>query len=266
MSDKMPYTPINRFLNVTEDIRIQHRYSNLANNLSHTTYFNKRETLLLLQIYYMLTTKQNKTMDKSCFVQFMDTFLGHRNIDVIEKMYLLRCRKNKKYLTGKEFVELLSLLLNGSLHDIIKFCFGIYLQLVRSSPYIEKDAILMMARRNNIQMYKLRNVEEHNRNFMEFVMQQVDKDRDDRISLEDYRNAVYEDISRLQILGQVLPTPENIEIFMKLFTTRPYINNLEITPMVQMTKLNYSDVIPIEKHSLEERIKHNSTNSTLFQH
>lgn len=125
-----------------------------------------------------------------------------------------------------EFVELLSLLLKGSLADTIKFCFGIYLELVISSPYIQKNDVLMMARKSSLRMCKLVNMEEYDQNFVEFIMNQVDKDRDNRISLEDYRTAVNEDVARLQFLGQILPTPENIEAFMKLFSTRPYTNNL----------------------------------------
>lgn len=225
--------PMNKFLTATEDIRLQHRYSTVASELSRSTNFNKKEILRLIQLHYMLTTKRNRTMDKFCLIEFMDVFLAYRNIDAVEKMYLLRCRTNKKYLTAVEFVELLSLLLKGSLADSIKFCFGIYLELVRSSPYIQKDDVLMMARKSSMRMCKLVNTEEYDQTFVEFIMNQMDKDRDNRISLEDYRTSVNEDIARLQFLGQILPTSENIEVFMKLFSTRPYTNNLQMTAMIQ---------------------------------
>lgn len=255
----MPYTPMNKFLTATEDIRIQHRYSTIATNLSRSTNFNKKEILRLIQLYYMFTTKQNRIMDKFCFIQFMDIFLGFRNIDAVEKIYLLRSRTNKKYLTAEEFIELLSLLLKGSLADTIKFCFVVYLELVRSSPYIQKDDVLMMARKSSLKMCKLINMEEYNQNFVEFIMNVIDKDRDNRISLEDYRTAVHEDNSRLQFLGPILPTPDNIETFMKLFTTRPYINNLEMTAMLQIT--NNSNIIIEKKQKIENSRKLSKTNN-----
>lgn len=89
---------MNKFLTATEDIHLQHRYSTTATELSRSTNFNKKEILRLIQLYYMLTSKQNRLMDKFCLVQFMDIFLAFRNVDAVEKIYLLRCRRNKKLL------------------------------------------------------------------------------------------------------------------------------------------------------------------------
>jgi len=58
-------------------------------------------------------------------------------------------------------------------------------------------------------------------------MAEVDKDRDNRISLEDYRKAVHENVAWLQFLGQILPDCSKKETFMQLFTDRPYVNNIE---------------------------------------
>lgn len=251
---------MNKFLSATEDIRIQHQYSTIAINLSRTTNFNKTEILRLIQIYYMFTTKQNCVMDKFRFIQFMDIFLGFRNTGAVEKIYLLRSRTYKKYLSIEEFIELFSLLLKGSLADTIKFCFGVYLELVRSSPYIQKDDVLMMARRNSLRICKLINMEEYNQNFVEFVMNVIDKDRDNRISLEDYRTAVIEDNARLQFLGQILPTSPNIESFMKLFTTRPYVNNIEMTAMVQTVN---NVIVVVEKRSKNEISRSKSSKPNL---
>lgn len=87
--------------------------------------------------------------------------------------------------------------------DIIKFCFDVYLEMLRMSTYIRRDDVLLMARRNSQKFCKLINTEEFDTNFVTFIMTQMDKDRDDRISYEDYRTSVYEDVTRLQFLGQV---------------------------------------------------------------
>jgi len=60
-------------------------------------------------------------------------------------------------------------------------------------------------------------------------MTEVDKDRDNRISLEDYRKAVHENVAWLQFLGQILPSCYQKEIFMRLFTDRPYVNSIKTT-------------------------------------
>lgn len=91
----------------------------------------------------------------------------------------------------------------------------------------------MMARRNSQRMCKSINMEEYNQDFVEHILDEIDRDRDNRISYDDYRAAVNENVSRLQFLGPVIPTPNNAEKFMKIFTTRPYINKIEIEAINQ---------------------------------
>ncbi|XP_025196311.1 EF-hand calcium-binding domain-containing protein 1-like [Melanaphis sacchari] len=225
----MPYTPINKCLPVTVDIRLQHRYSDIATNLSRTTHFNKIEVLRLLQLHYMLTKENTVPMDKLSFIQFMDVFLGVRNVDAVDKIFLLSCETNKQYLIGPEFVRVLSMLLKGTLPDLINFCFEVYTEMIRSPKYIKKEDVLLMARRNSMKMCKIINMEEYDQSFVDFVMTEVDKDRDNRISLEDYRKSVHENVAWLQFLGQVLPASSKKETFMRLFTNRPYVNNIQTT-------------------------------------
>jgi len=72
-------------------------------------------------------------------------------------------------------------------------------------------------------------------------MTEVDKDRDNRISLEDYRKAVHENVAWLQFLGQILPDCTKKETFMRLFTDRPYVNNIETTAAA-MTRKNRESI------------------------
>jgi len=72
-------------------------------------------------------------------------------------------------------------------------------------------------------------------------MTEVDKDRDNRISLEDYRKSVQENVAWLQFLGQILPSCSQKEIFLRLFTERPYVNNIESTAAA-MTRRNRESI------------------------
>jgi len=125
----------------------------------------------------------------------MDIFLGARNVDAMDKIYLLCSKTNREYLTGPEFVKVLSMVLKGTLPDLINFCFEVYTEMMRSPKYIKKEDVLLMARRNIMKMCKLVNMEECDQSFVDFVMPDVDKDRDNRISLEDYRKAMYENVA-----------------------------------------------------------------------
>ncbi|XP_060858211.1 calaxin-like [Metopolophium dirhodum] len=237
----MPYSPINKCLPATLDIRLQHRYSDVGTELSRTTHFNKIEVLRLLQMHYVLTKDNTIPMNKLNFIQFMDVFLGVRNEDAIDKIYLLCSETNKEYLTGPEFVKVLSMLLKGTLPDLINFCFEVYTEMIRSPKYIKKEDVLLMAKRNSMKMCKLVNMEEYDQSFVDFVMTEVDKDRDNRISLEDYRKAVHENVAWLQFLGQILPDCSKKETFMQLFTDQPYVNNIETTAAA-MTRNNRESI------------------------
>ncbi|XP_022169448.1 EF-hand calcium-binding domain-containing protein 1-like [Myzus persicae] len=237
----MPYFPINKCLPATVDIRLQHRYSDVGTELSRTTHFNKIEVLRLLQMHYMLTKDNTIPMDKLSFIQFMDVFLGVRNVDAVDKIYLLCSETNKEHLTGAEFVKVLSMLLKGTLADLINFCFEVYTEMIRSPRYIKKEDVLLMARKNSMKMCKLVNMEEYDQSFVDFVMTEVDNDRDNRISLEDYRKAVHENVAWLQFLGQILPDCTKKESFTRLFTDRPYVNNIETTAAA-MTRKNRESI------------------------
>ncbi|CAI6356670.1 unnamed protein product [Macrosiphum euphorbiae] len=101
--------------------------------------------------------------------------------------------------------------------------------MIRSPKYIKKEDVLLMAKRNSMKMCKLVNMEEYDQSFVNFVMTEVDKDRDNRISLEDYRKAVHENVAWLQFLGQILPDCTKKEKFMLLFTDLPYVKNIKST-------------------------------------
>ncbi|CAI6354245.1 unnamed protein product [Macrosiphum euphorbiae] len=92
---------------------------------------------------------------------FMGIFLGVRNVEAVDKIYLLFAETNKKHLTGPEFVKVLSMLLKGTLSDLINFCFEVYTEMVRSPKYIKKEDVLLMSRRNSMKMCKLGNTEEY---------------------------------------------------------------------------------------------------------
>jgi len=94
-------------------------------------------------------------------------------------------------------------------------------------------------------------------------MTEVDKDRDNRISLEDYRTAVQENVAWLQFLGQILPSCSQKEIFLRLFTDRPYVNNIESTAAA-MTRKNRESIarMTLLKSTISQ--PENTTSSTSF--
>lgn len=85
---EMPCCPINKCLPAT--VGRGHTYvcstdiqtSRLETELSRTTHFNKTEVFRFSQMHYILTKYNTIPMDKLSSIQFMDVFLGVRNVDV----------------------------------------------------------------------------------------------------------------------------------------------------------------------------------------
>lgn len=201
----MPYSPINKCgLPATIDIRLQHRFSDIGTTLSRTTYFNKTESLRLLQMHYMLT-KENGIMDISRFVKFMNVFLGLKNVEALDKVHQISCKTNNKYLTGPEFVIVLSLLLKGTVSDLIEFWFDLYKDNLRSTEY--KCSLLQMIDTNK--------AEHHQKLNIDYITH-----LDDRISLEDHRKFVNDIVTGLKLLQSVIPETDRKVPFMLLFTSR----------------------------------------------
>lgn len=219
----MPYVPISPFMPATEDIRLQHRFRIVAEELARETHFSKLETLRLLHIHYYMTTKKKKVMDRQCFVVFMDVFLGCRNVDGVAKMHMLSCKKNKTHLTGREFVGLLSMLLRGKLPETTRFYFAVFTEIFKSPMYIRKEDVIQITRKNNTLISN-----SDCRYIADYVIEVMDKDRDMKISYEEYRNAVEENVVWLQFLGPILPSRIAKEVFFKLFSSRPYTDNIEL--------------------------------------
>lgn len=210
----------------------------------------------------MLTAKQGVTMDRRRFVRFMDEYLGMRNADMMDGLYRTRCRTGQQHMTGGEFVELLSLMLAGQIDDLVHLIFEVYMEVV-GSTYLRKDDVLAMAERRNGSAGGRGGVgggcagrggtppTDYNQIYADQVMRALDKDRDDRISAEDYRKAVAEDLAHLQFLGLVLPERDRAEAFHVTFSARPYVNNVIHAWMEQL----YPAVLASRDRTASEEVR-----------
>lgn len=224
----MLYAPIINYLSPKEDFKIQNRYSRIATKLSRTTNFSKINIQRLFQLYYLLTVKEHRIMDKLYFIEFMSKYLAFKKTNAIEAMFKLYCRRKETYMIAEKFVELVALLLQGSLVDKIAFCFSVYKEIADSTHrQIRREDILKITRNYNECCGYTTNMENINKKFVAEILAEMDKDKDRMISFKDYQKSVNEDVSRLQFLGSVIPSPENVEAFMKMCMNRSYKNYIE---------------------------------------
>lgn len=205
-----------------EDIRLQHRNSKIATELTRSTKFNKREIQWLLQLYHIFTTKRNRTMDIWSFTEFMGIYLDFTNSKVTSILYSYFCADDE-CMTDAEFVEALSQILLGYFNDRIKLCFHVYVQLIsKKNQTIYTSDLTSWLRKKSLKAYG-EGYDNSDDDTPIFMIETFDKDKDDIVSFKDFRLAVAENLTRLQLLDQVLPEPRNVDAFLRLFSKKwPY--------------------------------------------
>lgn len=201
----------------------------VAADLSRRTEFTRAEVLALLRMHRWLANKRShRLMDRQCFADFMDAYLGVKNADAVGEMHRLCCAANKNHMTGREFVCTLSLLLHGSLADAVKLSFDIYTEILRSSVHANaRDGAAAAASGRTVTGRKERDSTKAG------DLVGSGRTTDDSASLDSYRISVNGDVTWSKFLERILPTPDNIRLFMRTFTDRPYVDKTETFPFVR---------------------------------
>ncbi|XP_061144883.1 calaxin isoform X3 [Syngnathus typhle] len=111
-------------------------------------------------------------------------------------------KDNDGFVSLKEWIEGLSVVLRGTLDERIKYCFHVYD--LNGDKYISREEMLQMLR------YSLRLPGEEDpydgiKDLVEITLKKMDHDHDDRISLDDFTKSVKKANHVLEAFGTCLP-------------------------------------------------------------
>ncbi|XP_077383871.1 calaxin [Festucalex cinctus] len=179
-------------------------------------HFNKREVECLIREFHTLLEESASParsvggLDRWKFRSFLHNTFGLTNDAIMDGVFRTFDKDNDGYVSLKEWIEGLSVLLRGTLDERIKYCFHVYD--LNADKYITREEMLQMLR------YSLRLPGEEDpydgiKDLVEITLKRMDHDHDDRLSLDDFTKSVKQANYMLEAFGTCLPNITRIETF-----------------------------------------------------
>ncbi|KAG7310365.1 hypothetical protein JYU34_003139 [Plutella xylostella] len=111
----------------------------------------------------------------------------------------------------------LSVLLRGSPEERRRLCFNVYD--LNADGYITKDEMFQLLKNSLLKQPGDEDPDEGVRDLVELVLRKLDADKDGRVSLDDYREAVEQEPLLLEAFGQCLPSKRHAAAFLRTLVT-----------------------------------------------
>ncbi|XP_068626968.1 calaxin [Battus philenor] len=112
----------------------------------------------------------------------------------------------------------LSKLLRGSNEERLYHCFSVYD--LNADGYITRDEMFVLLKNSLLKQPGDEDPDEGVRDLVELVLKKLDVDKDGKVSLDDYREAVEEEPLLLEAFGQCLPSKRQASAFLKTLNTK----------------------------------------------
>ncbi|XP_023950060.2 calaxin isoform X2 [Bicyclus anynana] len=112
----------------------------------------------------------------------------------------------------------LSKLLRGSDEERRAHCFAVYD--LNADGYITRDEMFTLLKNSLLKQPGDEDPDEGVRDLVELVLKKMDVDKDGKVSVEDYKEAVEQEPLLLEAFGQCLPSKRQAATFLKNLTTK----------------------------------------------
>ncbi|XP_041975782.1 EF-hand calcium-binding domain-containing protein 1 [Aricia agestis] len=116
------------------------------------------------------------------------------------------------------WVRGLSVMLRGSDDERISHCFAVYD--LNNDGFITRDEMFILLKNSLLKQPGDEDPDEGVRDLVELVLKKLDIDKDGKISMEDYREAVQQEPLLLEAFGQCLPSKRHAATFLKTLSNK----------------------------------------------
>lgn len=206
-------------------IRFRSKHIELIKKVTRTVHFNLIETEAVAAIYFNALTEAKckinqqlprgivKTIFTDCF-NITDEFLIDRALSTMNSGSLATA-----YIPLEVWIKMMSLYLRGTMDEKIRYCFNVY-DLRDQGKLTRSQMFILMSRCFG----GVRKSDGHSaaRDLVERLIEKMDVDGDDTISLEDFRASVQKYPELLQCLGKCLPDRASVAAVLATFTEIDY--------------------------------------------
>ncbi|XP_050345781.1 calaxin isoform X2 [Nymphalis io] len=205
--------------------------------LYRNTHFSKNELDALFTMYRRLVTSAQNTAPTSVIGQpaakidgiDQNTFrdVMHNTFDlvtedvVLDRVWLTWERGvngGEGALKFEAWARGLSVLLRGTDEEKKSHCFAVYD--LNSDGYITRDEMFTLLKNSLLKQPGDEDPDEGVRDLVELVLRKMDIDKDGKLSIEDYKQAVEQEPLLLEAFGQCLPSKRHASAFIKTLVTK----------------------------------------------
>ncbi|XP_057667832.1 calaxin [Diorhabda carinulata] len=157
-------------------------------------------------------------IDRTVFREVM-----HNTFDIVteymlmDRIFCVWDKQNYGLITVENWFKGLSLFLKGNIQDQINYCFAVYD--LNSDGFITKDEMFQLLRNCLIKHPQEEDPDESVKDLVDIVMRKIDKDKDGKVCLEDFRVTVREEPLLLEAFGRCLPSEESKMTFLTTLKT-----------------------------------------------
>ncbi|XP_050304598.1 calaxin-like [Anthonomus grandis grandis] len=210
----------------------------LVEKLKKETLFNRNEIEALYKIYKKLVTfnksscKINPKATTSVITSPVTASEGidrtvfrevlHNTFDILtenmlmDRIFCVWDKQNCGLITLESWFFGMSLFLKGSISKQIEYCFAVYD--LNGDGFITKDEMFQLLRNCLIKFPQEEDPEESVKDLVDIVIRKLDKDKDGKVSLEDYRETVAAEPLLLEAFGRCLPNERSKITFLTTLT------------------------------------------------
>ncbi|KAK4872196.1 hypothetical protein RN001_016320 [Aquatica leii] len=201
------------------------------------THFLKNEIMALYKIYKRLIALKRPTprseksstvtntsiigkpsviqegVDRTIFRELL-----HNTFDLItedmlmDRIFCVWDKNNLGLLTVEAWFSGLSIFLKGTMLEKIQFCFAVYD--LNSDGYISKEEMFQLLKNCLIKQPQDEDPDEGAKDLTDLAMRKLDKDKDGKISLNDYQTSILEEPLLLEAFGRCLPDERACDTFL----------------------------------------------------
>ncbi|KAJ8921578.1 hypothetical protein NQ315_010483 [Exocentrus adspersus] len=147
-------------------------------------------------------------IDRTVFREVM-----HSTFDIItenmlmERIFCVWDKQNCGLITLESWFNGLTLFLKGNIAKQIEYCFAVYD--LNSDGFITKDEMFQLLRNCLIKHPQEEDPDESVKDLVDTVMRKLDKDKDGKVSLDDYQKTVAEEPLLIEAFGRCLPSEKS---------------------------------------------------------
>ncbi|XP_028036259.1 EF-hand calcium-binding domain-containing protein 1 [Bombyx mandarina] len=199
--------------------------------LYRVTHFSKNELEALYSMYRRLVTAAQAAAPASALghppkIEGIDqnTFrdVMHNTFDLVTEETILEriwvtwergANGGEGALKFEAWVKGLSVLLRGNNEERLALCFRVYD--LNYDGFITKDEMFVLLKNSLMKQPGDEDPDEGVRDLVELVLRKMDIDKDGKVSLDDYRDAVQQEPLLLEAFGQCLPSKRHVAVFLK---------------------------------------------------